>query len=151
MFCNQCEQTQNGTGCTEIGVCGKDPDVQSLQEILASEETEQATPERKQAVDFPEAPLLYYSLAVLAKDELAVKAWEDLNKPTVKIATASMSHRKVSSPAIDRDCVANHKAVPARPTGAKTLHIWVTRFQVNCDLLGCGKVGERLWRNPLSL
>ena len=34
MFCNQCEQTQNGTGCTEIGVCGKDADVQSLQEIL---------------------------------------------------------------------------------------------------------------------
>ena len=34
MFCNQCEQTQNGTGCTEIGVCGKDPDMQSLQEIL---------------------------------------------------------------------------------------------------------------------
>ena len=34
MFCNQCEQTQNGTGCTDIGVCGKDPDVQSLQEIL---------------------------------------------------------------------------------------------------------------------
>ena len=34
MFCNQCEQTQNGRGCTEIGVCGKDPAVQSLQEIL---------------------------------------------------------------------------------------------------------------------
>jgi hydroxylamine reductase len=34
MFCNQCEQTQNGSGCTDIGVCGKDPDVQSLQEIL---------------------------------------------------------------------------------------------------------------------
>lgn len=34
MFCNQCEQTQNGRGCTEIGVCGKDPDMQSLQEIL---------------------------------------------------------------------------------------------------------------------
>ncbi|MFO0842806.1 MAG: hydroxylamine reductase [Gemmataceae bacterium] len=34
MFCNQCEQTQNGRGCTEIGVCGKDADVQSLQEIL---------------------------------------------------------------------------------------------------------------------
>ena len=34
MFCNQCEQTQNGTGCTDIGVCGKDADVQSLQEIL---------------------------------------------------------------------------------------------------------------------
>lgn len=34
MFCNQCEQTQNGRGCTEVGVCGKDADVQSLQEIL---------------------------------------------------------------------------------------------------------------------
>jgi polar amino acid transport system substrate-binding protein len=29
-----------------------------------------ATAERKQAVDFPAAPLLYYSLAVLAKDDL---------------------------------------------------------------------------------
>lgn len=34
MFCNQCEQTQSGTGCTDVGVCGKDPDMQSLQEIL---------------------------------------------------------------------------------------------------------------------
>ncbi len=34
MYCNQCEQTQNGTGCTDIGVCGKDEDMQSLQEIL---------------------------------------------------------------------------------------------------------------------
>lgn len=34
MFCNQCEQTQNGRGCTDIGVCGKDEDVQSLQEML---------------------------------------------------------------------------------------------------------------------
>ncbi len=34
MFCNQCEQTQGGRGCTEVGVCGKDPDIQSLQEIL---------------------------------------------------------------------------------------------------------------------
>ena len=34
MFCNQCEQTQNGTGCVDVGVCGKDEDMQSLQEIL---------------------------------------------------------------------------------------------------------------------
>ncbi|WP_436606591.1 hydroxylamine reductase [Sorangium sp. So ce1036] len=34
MFCNQCEQTSHGTGCTTVGVCGKDEDVQSLQEIL---------------------------------------------------------------------------------------------------------------------
>ncbi len=34
MFCNQCEQTSKGVACTERGVCGKDADVQSLQEIL---------------------------------------------------------------------------------------------------------------------
>jgi polar amino acid transport system substrate-binding protein len=47
-----------------------------------------ATAERKQAVDFPEAPLLYYSLAVLARDDLAVKTWDDLNKPGLKISCA---------------------------------------------------------------
>ncbi|MFH1922490.1 MAG: hydroxylamine reductase [Planctomycetota bacterium] len=35
MFCNQCEQTAQGTGCTaRVGVCGKNEDVQSLQETL---------------------------------------------------------------------------------------------------------------------
>jgi len=35
MFCNQCEQTLQATGCTiSPGVCGKDADVQSLQETL---------------------------------------------------------------------------------------------------------------------
>lgn len=34
MFCEQCEQTAHGTGCTEVGVCGKDADIESLQKIL---------------------------------------------------------------------------------------------------------------------
>jgi hydroxylamine reductase len=34
MFCNQCEQAAGGTGCTKVGVCGKNEDIQSLQEIL---------------------------------------------------------------------------------------------------------------------
>ena len=35
MFCNQCEQTVHGTGCTgKVGVCGKNEDIQSLQETL---------------------------------------------------------------------------------------------------------------------
>ncbi len=35
MFCNQCEQTAHGSGCVlSPGVCGKDADVQSLQEML---------------------------------------------------------------------------------------------------------------------
>jgi hydroxylamine reductase len=34
MFCYQCEQTAGGTGCTKSGVCGKNEDIQSLQDIL---------------------------------------------------------------------------------------------------------------------
>lgn len=34
MHCDQCEQTAHGIACTEVGVCGKDPDVESLQKIL---------------------------------------------------------------------------------------------------------------------
>ena len=34
MFCYQCEQTAGGTGCTKVGVCGKDEDIQSLQDTL---------------------------------------------------------------------------------------------------------------------
>ena len=34
MFCNQCEQTADGIACLDTGICGKDPDVQSLQETL---------------------------------------------------------------------------------------------------------------------
>ena len=34
MFCYQCEQTKNGTGCTSFGVCGKDPVSAALQNLL---------------------------------------------------------------------------------------------------------------------
>ncbi|MFA5117740.1 MAG: hydroxylamine reductase [Candidatus Omnitrophota bacterium] len=34
MFCYQCEQTAGGSGCTKMGVCGKNEDIQSLQDIL---------------------------------------------------------------------------------------------------------------------
>ena len=35
MFCNQCEQSFRGTGCVDyVGVCGKDEDVQSVQEMI---------------------------------------------------------------------------------------------------------------------
>jgi len=34
MFCNQCEQTAGGIGCAKIGICGKNEDVQSLQDVL---------------------------------------------------------------------------------------------------------------------
>ncbi len=34
MFCYQCEQTAKGTGCTIQGVCGKQPEVAALQDLL---------------------------------------------------------------------------------------------------------------------
>lgn len=34
MFCYQCEQTAKGEGCTRVGVCGKQPDVAALQDLL---------------------------------------------------------------------------------------------------------------------
>lgn len=34
MFCNQCEQAKGGHGCDVFGICGKNEDVQSLQETL---------------------------------------------------------------------------------------------------------------------
>ena len=34
MFCYQCEQTSQCTGCTSFGVCGKDPETAALQDLL---------------------------------------------------------------------------------------------------------------------
>lgn len=34
MFCYQCEQTARGSGCDKYGVCGKDPVVADLQDLL---------------------------------------------------------------------------------------------------------------------
>ncbi|MCU0629550.1 MAG: hydroxylamine reductase [Methanoregulaceae archaeon] len=34
MFCNQCEETAKGTGCTVKGVCGKEADTAALQDVL---------------------------------------------------------------------------------------------------------------------
>ena len=34
MFCFQCQETVGSTGCTQVGVCGKKPEVASLQDLL---------------------------------------------------------------------------------------------------------------------
>ncbi|SIQ57180.1 MULTISPECIES: transporter substrate-binding domain-containing protein [Pseudacidovorax] len=47
-----------------------------------------ATEERKRAIDFPAAPMLWYAQGVLAKDGLVVKNWSDLDKPTVRVGVA---------------------------------------------------------------
>lgn len=47
MFCYQCEQTANGKGCDKFGVCGKDPTVAALQDLLVFETTQIAKLTRK--------------------------------------------------------------------------------------------------------
>jgi hydroxylamine reductase len=34
MFCFQCEQTAGGKGCTNIGICGKTPEIAAMQDLL---------------------------------------------------------------------------------------------------------------------
>jgi hydroxylamine reductase len=34
MFCFQCEQTDKGSGCTTLGVCGKTPETAAMQDLL---------------------------------------------------------------------------------------------------------------------
>nr|MDA8163558.1 hydroxylamine reductase [Desulfobacteraceae bacterium] len=34
MFCYQCEQASKGQGCTVVGICGKQPEVAALQDLL---------------------------------------------------------------------------------------------------------------------
>lgn len=34
MYCNQCEQTAKGTGCSTVGVCGKQPETSALHDLL---------------------------------------------------------------------------------------------------------------------
>jgi hydroxylamine reductase len=34
MFCNQCEQTARGEGCYQWGACGKNPEVDALQDLM---------------------------------------------------------------------------------------------------------------------
>lgn len=50
-----------------------------------------ATPKRAMVVDYPKQPLLYISLAVLAKDDMEVATWEDLNSPDVSVGVPQAS------------------------------------------------------------
>ena len=34
MFCYQCQETAGCRGCTKVGVCGKQPDVAAMQDLL---------------------------------------------------------------------------------------------------------------------
>lgn len=43
------------------------------------------TEERKKAIDFPEAPLLYYAMGAMTKEGVKVENWSDLNKAGTRV------------------------------------------------------------------
>ena len=57
MFCYQCQETVGCSGCTKVGVCGKQPDVAALQDLLVyvTKGLSMVTTElRKQGVTIPD-------------------------------------------------------------------------------------------------
>jgi hypothetical protein len=61
-----------------------------------------------------------------------------LNKTFIKIATPAVSNRIVSAPTVNSHSITNNEAVVAGPSRPKRFHMWVTSFEVNCNLLGGG-------------
>jgi len=114
MFCNQCEQTAKGQGCTVKGVCGKTNEVSAIQDLLVQVLVELgtvATAARKEGVEVSNAinrmtaegvfstltnvnfdderfvPVIKNVAA--ARDELASKVKADCGPVTVVAATAA--------------------------------------------------------------
>ncbi|MCL2360104.1 MAG: hydroxylamine reductase, partial [Candidatus Bathyarchaeota archaeon] len=67
MFCNQCEQTAKGVGCTISGICGKTAEVANLQDLLVyklrelSQHTLQ-TQKKEEKIDVFTAEALFITL-----------------------------------------------------------------------------------------
>jgi len=68
MFCYQCEQTAKGQGCTVMGVCGKTPEVATLQDLLVYKlrELSQLVIQAKQARLTDEATSVFTAEALFA-------------------------------------------------------------------------------------
>ena len=99
-----------------------------------------ATPERAQAVDFPKSPLLYYSLAVLARDDLPVKAWADLDKPTrAHRRAAGQQHGQVPQRARRQG---HHPALPRQRRGDRRVPGRSRRRGVPVPSAAAGRAAE---------
>ena len=106
-----------------------------------------ATPERAQAVDFPKTPLLYYSLAVLARDDLPVKTWDDLNKPGVRIAVPQASSH---GPFLTENVAkAQISALPRQRRGDRRLPVRAASMRCACSIRRCWPRARRLGKGKI--
>ncbi len=74
-----------------------------------------ATPQRALAVDFPVQPMFYYAQGILVRDDLEVSAWEELNKPDIRVGV-------ILGTAPDRDVTARlpNAQIERFPNGDET-------------------------------
>ena len=101
MFCNQCEQTAKGTGCTVMGVCGKLAPVADLQDHVI------------------------YALRLLSRTALKARAKgvieQDTDDFTVRALFSTLTNVNfdpVSLRAVQEECLERTTALAARVPGA---------------------------------
>lgn len=89
MFCNQCEQTAGGIGCTTMGVCGKNPAVAKLQDDLIIEVIRLAIAGEKYGQTKEASRLLIEGLFVTITnvnfDEADITKWLEKVRSGIKI------------------------------------------------------------------
>ena len=79
------------------------------------------TPKRAVVVDYPFQPLLYISLAVLARDDLPVESWQDLDKPEVSVAVPQAS--SMDAFLTRNDSQRRHPALPGQRRVARRVPV----------------------------
>jgi hydroxylamine reductase len=129
MFCRQCEQTANQTGCTKLGVCGKQPDTAYLQDLLTYTLQGLATYAKEAFREEPSA---------LSKYDMS-----KINRFTVEALFATLTNVNFDSEAIKNFI---YEAVKLREElrqkGIKTQETEACRFQPADNLQGLVKQGE---------
>jgi len=140
MFCNQCEQTSKGTGCSSVGVCGKKPEASALQDLLTMELRGLATAAlaaRRQGtavldVDRFICEALFTTLTNVNFDEnaLAEYIWQTADK--IKSLKESLGPALISTdPALDFQPAQDVKGLTAQ--GEAAGHLGLPRHE-NADI-----------------
>jgi hydroxylamine reductase len=93
MFCYQCEQTTEGKACTTFGVCGKNPEVAALQDLLMytlMELSQVATTARKLEIKDEEIDIFTCKalFSTLTNVNFNPNNFEKLIKKTVKLCNS---------------------------------------------------------------
>ncbi|MDY4060268.1 MAG: hydroxylamine reductase [Anaerovoracaceae bacterium] len=81
MFCYQCQETACGTGCRKMGVCGKNPEVAALQDLLIH---------------------IVKSIAdIVVKENIKIESINEINKSVVKSMFMTITNANFDPDAIE--------------------------------------------------